>query len=155
MPLKREAMGFALAPLPIVAPFTLMFGMILFNRPSDSASVVEAWLQLILASYGVALLIGVPVHFALKRIGSCNLRAYMGATTLGVACIAGGIGLLQLLLLPSAEQNPHGFILASLVGMAAMVGFEALALAGAWIFWRVSVRQRGQDTTASIVAASA
>ena len=154
MPLKREAMGFALAPLPIVAPFTLMFGMILFDRPSDSASVVEVWLQLILASYGVALLIGVPVHFALKRIGSRNLRAYMGATTLGVASIAGGIGLLQLLLPPSAEPNPHGFILASLVGLAAMAGFEVLALAGAWIFWRVSVRQRGQDTTASIVAAS-
>ena len=155
MPRKREAMGFALAPLPIVAPFTLMFGMILLDRPSDSASVVEAWLQLILASYGVALLIGVPVHFALKRIGRRNLRTYMGATTLGVVSIAGGVGLLQLVLPPSAEQNPFGLSVVSRTGAAAMLGFEALALLGAWIFWRVSVRQQGQETTASDFAAGA
>ena len=155
MLLKREAMGFALAPLPIVAPFTLMFGVILLDRPSDSASVVEAWLQLILASYGVALLIGVPVHFALKRIGRRSLRAYLGATTLGVASIVGGMGLLQLLLPPSAEQNPFGFVLVSRAGMAAMLGFEGLALVGAWIFWCVSVRQQGKGKTASNFAASA
>lgn len=155
MPLKREALGFALAPLPVVAPFTLLFGVILLDRTSDSGSVVEAWLQLVLASYGVALLIGLPVHFALKRIGRRSLRAYLVATTLGVASIVGGTGLLQLLLPPSAEQNPFGLSVVSRTGTVAMLGFEGLALAGAWIFWRVSIRQRGHETTASNVAAGA
>ena len=155
MPLKREAMGFALSPLPIVAPFTLLFGVILLDRPSDSGSVVEAWFQLVLASYGVALLIGLPVHFALKRIGRRSLRAYMGATTLGVASIVGGTGFLQLLLPPSAEQNPFGLSVVSRTGTVAVLCFEGLALAGAWIFWRVSIRQRGHETTASNVAAGA
>ena len=156
MPLEREAMGFALAPLPIVAPFILMFELILLDRPSDSPAVIEAGLQLILVSYGVTILIGVPVHFALRRLGRCSLRAYLGATGLGVATIGGAMGLLQQLLLPPlAEQNPHGLTLVSRAGMAAMLGFEVFALLGAWIFWHVSVRERGQETSVSNSAASA
>lgn len=75
MPLKREAIGFTLAPLPVVAPIMLLFGIILLDRPYDSASVIEAGLELVLASYGIALLIGVPVHFALKRLRRFNLIA--------------------------------------------------------------------------------
>ena len=148
MPLKREATGFALAPLPVVAPFTLLFGVILFDRPSDSVSVVEAWLEIVFASYGVALLVGVPTHFALRRLGRSSLRSYLGAATLGVATIAVAIGLFQLGLPASPEWNPHGMTLASASGLAGMLIFEGLALIGAWIFWRVSIKPQGKEMPA-------
>lgn len=143
--MKREAMGFALAPLPVVLPFTLMFGSILLGRPSDSASVIEAWLELVVASYGACLLVGTPVHLALHWLDRCSLRSYFVATTLVVGAIAVALGIFQILLPTSPEQNPHGFTVVSRAGLVAMLLFEGMALSGAWIFWRVSVRQRDED----------
>jgi hypothetical protein len=145
VPLKREAVGFALVPLPVVAPFTLLFGVIVLDRPSDSASVIEAWFQIVFASYCVALLVGVPSHFALRRLGRSSLRSYLGAATLGVAAIAVATGLLQIVLPASPERNPHGMTLASASGLAGMLIFEGFALIGAWIFWRVSIRPRSEQ----------
>ncbi|WP_221239244.1 hypothetical protein [Sphingomonas xinjiangensis] len=126
---------------------TLLFGIILLDRPSDSASVIEAWLQLVVASYGVCLLVGTPVHLVLRWQNRCSLPTYLVATTAVVAVIAAAIGIFQLLLPASPEQNPHGFHLASRAGLAAMLLFEGAAVTGASIFWRVSVRQRdGQSS---------
>ena len=148
MPFKREAVGFALAPLPVVAPFTLLFGVIFLDQPNDSASVVEAWFQILLGSYGVALSVGVPAHFALRRLGRSDLSSYLIAATLGVAAIAVAIGLLELAIPVSPERNPHGMTLASVSGITAVLVFEGFALIGAWIFWRVSIRSQSEQTSA-------
>ena len=155
MSLRREAIGFALAPLPFIAPVTLMFGVILLDQPDDSASVIAAWLELVFASYGVSLLVGVPVHLALVRLGRCSLRSYLAATTLGVTAIGVGIGLLQVLLPPSPEQNPFGLNLASRTGLTAMLLLEGLALVSAWIFWRASVRKKKEAKSAAGPSVSA
>ena len=142
MSLKRTIGGFVLAPLPVVAPVILLFGIILLGRPYDSASVIGAGLELVMACYGVTLLIGIPVHLLLTRLNRRSLRAYLGLTTLCAVVVVSALGLLELLLPPSLEQNPHGVVIASRAGMAAILAFGGLALLGAWIFWFVSVRQR-------------
>ena len=140
MPFKREVVGFALAPLPVIVPFTLLFAFTLIDQPTDSAFAVEAWFEIVLGGYGVAISVGVPAHFLLRRLGRSDLRSYLVAATVGVAAIAVAIGLLQLAIPVSPERNPHGMTLASVFGMTVVLVFEAFALIGAWIFWRVSIR---------------
>ena len=140
MPFKREVVGFALAPLPVIAPFTLLFGYILLDQPNDSASVIEAWFQIVLGGYGIVLFVGVPAHLALRRLGRSDLKSYLMAATLGVAAVAVAIGLLELAIPVSPERNPHGMTLASVFGITVVLVFEAFALIGAWIFWRVLIR---------------
>lgn len=133
-------MGFALA----VLPFTLLFGFILLDQPDDSTSVIKAWIELVIASYGAALLVGVPVHLTLRRLRRRSLRDYLFLTTVAVVAAIIGIELIRLLVPPSPEANPFGFKLASRAGVAATLVFEALALTGAWIFWRSAIDARDE-----------
>jgi len=153
--LQREVTGFALAPLPVVVPFTLLFGIILFSQPSDSASAIQAWLELVVVSYGTSLLVGVPVHVALRRLALRSLQAYLVATTLAVGAIATAVWLFQLMLPPSVQQNPHAFIITSRIGLTAILLLESVALTGASIFWLVSVRRVGAGTSGSHNATTA
>ena len=139
MSLKRGAVGFALAPLPVVVPLTFLFGFILLDRPDDGESVLEALLQGILASYGAALTIGLPIHFALRKLGRYSLIAYLGATALSVAALA-GVAAISAGMTPASVRNPHGIL--SGAGLTAVLIFGALSLVCASVFWSVSVRQR-------------
>ncbi|QNQ09361.1 hypothetical protein [Sphingomonas alpina] len=56
-------------------------------------SVLGEFLQLLLASCGVALLIGLPTHLILRRLGRYSLPAYLGTTALGVVAIVDIIAL--------------------------------------------------------------
>lgn len=139
MSLKREAMGFALAPLPVAIPLAFLFGFILLDRPHDGESVLEALLQLILGSYGAALLIGLPIHFVLRGLGRYSLLAYLGATALSVAAIVGIIAI-SAGITPASVRNPHGIL--SSTGLNTVLIFAALSLACTSVFWWVSVRRR-------------
>jgi hypothetical protein len=80
---KRELSGFALAPLPVVAPLLLMFGVIISSAPPDSGAAFEAGAQLVLGSYVATLLLGLPIHLILRWKGRHSLAAYLGFTVLG------------------------------------------------------------------------
>ncbi len=145
--LKREMKGFALAPLPAVLPFTLLFGIILLDQPNDSASVIEAWMEIVVASYGASLLVGVPVHLILQRLRRRSLRSYFLTTTVVILMAALGFELFRLLIPTTPEANPFGFKLATRAGLAATLVVEALALTGSWIFWRTAIDAPAERAT--------
>ncbi|MDP1028634.1 hypothetical protein Q5H91_15530 [Sphingomonas sp. KR1UV-12] len=147
MLLKREMKGFALAPLPAVLPFTLLFGIILLDQPDHSASVINAWMELVLASYGASLSVGVPVHLIHRQLRRRSLRSYLLTTTVMVLVAALGFELFRLLVLTSPEANPFGFKLATRAGLAATFVVEALALTGSWIFWRTAIDAPAERAT--------
>ena len=144
MLLRREITGFALAPLPAVLPFTVLFGIILFDQPDDSASVIEAWIELVAAIYGASLLIGVPVHLTLRLLRRRSLSFYLLTTAVVVVAAAIGVELIRLPLQTSPVANPFGFKLASLAGVAATLIIEGLALTGSWIFWRTAIHAQDE-----------
>jgi hypothetical protein len=125
-------LGFVVAPLPVVAPLTLI-----------GVGNVGELLEILLVSYAVTLSIGIPVHFALGRLGFPSLRAYFCATTFCVAAIVGAFALLLMLLPPPLVDNPHSIRHAGAGGWIALtLVFEGFALLGTWIFWGLSVRMR-------------
>jgi hypothetical protein len=146
MSLKREAIGFALAPLPIVVPLIFLFGFIWLDRPDDGASILSALLEGIFGSYSAAVLIGLPIHLVLHRLGWCSLLAYLGATALGVAAIVGMMMAISAAMTPTPAINPRGLLSSTgwlnSTGLYAVLIFTALSLVCASVFWCVSVRKR-------------
>lgn len=138
---KRELSGFALAPLPVVAPLLLMFGVILFSVPRDSGAAFEAGAQLVLGCYVATLLLGLPIHLILRWKGRHSLAAYLGLTDVGVA-IMGGLALICEALFPMVpESNPFAFTMRGRFGVTATLASAAIACICAFIFWLVAVRR--------------
>lgn len=102
-------------------------------------SVPGEFLWLLPARYGVALLIGLPTHLILRRLGRYSLLAYLGATALGVVAIVGIIAI-SAIRITAPVRNPHGIL--SSIGLSVVLVFAALSLVCASVFWCVSVRQR-------------
>jgi hypothetical protein len=124
----------------VVAPLTLI-----------GVGNIGELLEIFLVSYAVTLSIGIPVHFALSRLGFSSLRAYFCATTFCVAAMVGAFALLLVLLPPPSVDNPHSIRHASAGGWIALtLVFEGFALLGTWIFWRLSVRLRKKEMSAVV-----
>ena len=138
---RREIMGFLLAPLPILTPFLLMFGVILSGAPSDSASLFEAMLEIVLLGYGATLLIGLPIHLVLRWKRQSGLSAYLALSVMSTLLIASILAVLERLFPPTVEDNPFGMVMWSRFGVTVTLTFAIIAALSAWVFWRVAVRQ--------------
>lgn len=142
MTIKRIIAGFLLAPMPFVAPMTILFVMIIFGGPNDAMSAAEAWLELVGSSYGATILIGAPVHLGLTWAARRDLRSYLVATAICLGLVFAAAATVPMLSPPSPEQNPFRFILLSRLGVIAALICMTFAMAGASIYWAVSVRPR-------------
>jgi len=138
---SREAKAFALAPLPVVGPMLIMFGAIAIVTPSEGARVFGAMLGLLVWTYGVTLLIGVPVHLLLQRTRQTALTAYIGLTFLTVSLIAGLFALWDRLSPRGKNDNPFALHMWSSYGLKIALVFAALASLSAAIFWCVAIRR--------------
>jgi hypothetical protein len=139
---KRDVIGFALAPLPVLAPLLLAFAATLFTAPPDLADRLQAMIELVLMSYGTTLLIGLPVHLILRWKRRRSLAAYLSVTVTGVLLIGAAIAIGELLFPPSAPGNPHALRMLGSQGVMATLVFAVIASVSAWLFWIVAVRPR-------------
>jgi hypothetical protein len=140
---RREVMGFALAPLPVLGPLLLGFVAILFaHPPSDGGSAIDAMLQLILMGYGATLVIGLPVHLVLRWRRRSSLSAYLGLTVLSIAFIGGAFAVSDRFFPPVPDTNPFRLHMWSRFGIGVTLAFAIAAGLSASVFWRVAVRQR-------------
>ena len=137
---KREIAAFALAPLPVVAPILIMFGLILVSLPRDWPSAAGAMLQLLLLSYGITLTIGLPLHLTLRRSGLVTLAAYAGTAAIAVVSVAVAFAIFDRVLPQRADNNPFALHLWSGFGLRMTLAGAALASLSAAIFWCVAVR---------------
>ena len=137
MSLGRDALGFALAPLPVVLPFMLLFGYVLIDVPSDGPSAIEALIEIIAACYGATLLIGVPVHVVLRRLKLDSLGAYLSGALVGVVAVGGSAAIVSAMTPPPKSPNPFAIPILTITEVLA-----GLALVCASVFWLVAVRAR-------------
>lgn len=137
---KREILGFALAPLPLIAPLLLMFAVVVFSAPTDRSSAVNAAFQLLVMAYGATFVIGVPVHLALRYRCRNSLAAYLGLTVSVIITICGVLALTERVLPPSVDDNPFRFQMWSRTGLTMMLALASAAALSAYVFWRVAVR---------------
>lgn len=131
-------LGFALAPLPVVAPVLLMFAAIVSSVPPDSEAALQAAAELVVAFYVAAVLVGLPIHLILRWKQQTSLVAYLGSTVVGAA-LAGGL-ILALQGLSSANDNPFAITMWSAAGITATLTFVAIACLCATVFWIVAIR---------------
>ena len=136
---KREIVGFALAPLPVLGPLTLLFAMIVMSGDTASAA---AMIELPLMGYGATLLIGLPVHLYLRSRGRHELAAYVLLTAAGCVLIGATLAGYDALCPPSLQEDPFGMRMSGPFGAKVTIAFTGLACLGAWIFWRTAVRER-------------
>ena len=139
---KRELIGFAVAPLPVVGPLLLMFTVILSSAPPDSGAAFEAAAELVLGSYLATLLIGLPIHLILRWKRRTSLAAHLGSTVVGASLPAGFALAYQALFPRWAGDNPFALTMWSRAGVTATLTFVAVACLCGWIFWAVAVRRR-------------
>jgi hypothetical protein len=132
-------MGFAVVPPLVLGPLAFLFGFLLPGRPIDSESVSIALVQLIFGTYGAVLLIGLPIHFLLRRLGRYNAPAYLGVTAFCIAAIFGIFALFEEMT-PSTTWNPHGIL--SSVPLSIVLIFVAIGLLCGPVFWCVSIRRQ-------------
>src|SRR4051812_25388286 len=74
---KRELLGLAAAPAPYFAPFLVL---LLFGPPSpgeDAAWCASFLGQALLIAYGPVLVLGLPAHLLLRRLGRRDLTSYL------------------------------------------------------------------------------
>lgn len=138
---KREIIAFVLAPLPVVGPVVIMIGIILAGFPKDWADALGAMLKITVMSYGVTLLIGLPIHLLLYRNKRTALSAYTGLAAITVAILAGTFAALDWFLPASANANPFALHMWSGFGFRITLIAVALASLSAAIFWSVAVRK--------------
>jgi hypothetical protein len=136
-------LGFALAPLPVVAPVILMFAVILSAVPPDSVAALQAAAELVLWSYIAALVIGVPIHLFLRSKQQTGLLAYLGLTVMAAAVIGGLALVLAGQFSDWAKDNPFAFTMWSRAGVIVTLIFAAVSCLCAFIFWGVAVRRTG------------
>jgi hypothetical protein len=135
----REIAGFALAPLPVLAPLLLICAAILTETPSDSADIVQVMLELVLMSYGATLLVGVPVHALLLWKQRKSLRAYSGLSAASVLVVGGTLVIVRELF-PPHQINPFEITVGG--RLAATAALAVVAALTAAVFWKVAVRPR-------------
>jgi hypothetical protein len=145
----REIRGFVLAPLPTLMPLLLLFGAILFDRPSDSWNIITSMLEMGLMIYGACLLIGVPIHLRLRNRGNSRLSAYLLYTAASIVFAGLVLGSVQQIAPAPVEENPFGLTLWSRFGLTAMFGCAIAALPSALVFWYVAVRRSHHPMSAS------
>jgi hypothetical protein len=141
---SRAALGFALAPLPVLAPFLLLLATVMASEGSAWPYFLEAAPILVTISYMAALLVGLPTHLLLQWIGRTSLWAYLGLTETMIVLgyLAPTVLLHALQPAPGPNTNPHAlsFILWSREGVMLLLWLAALALPCALLFWFVAVR---------------
>jgi hypothetical protein len=139
---KREILGFTLAPLPVLAPLLLMFGLLfLAAQPGESAILLGEMLKLVLAAYGLTILIGLPIHLFLRWRRWNSLRAYLGLSVLGAFLVGGVLAVRQRLSPPPMAENPFGLHMWGRAGIAVAITLAILFALSAWVFWRTAVRR--------------
>ena len=136
---RRDFLGFAVAPLPAVAPLMLSAGAILFDQGKDTAGPLWAIFQLILICYAPTFLIGLPVHLLLQWRGQTSLIAYSSVTAATVLIAFGVLAVSQRLIAPVSD-NPHRLLLWGGEGVLVALGCAFVALLSACLFWTVAIR---------------
>jgi hypothetical protein len=143
---RREVKAFALAPLPVVAPVLVLFGLMVFGAPRDAAAIFGPTMSMIAAIYGVTLLIGLPVHWLLQRTQRTALSAYLVLTVSVVFLLAAAFSIGNWLVPTFADGSPHSLRhMWSLYRVVMTLVCAALAALSASIFWCTAVMpQRSQ-----------
>jgi len=137
----REITGFALAPLPALAPFILMFAAILFDQPDHRADVLWIIIQILLLGYGVTLLFGVPIHLVLRRKRLTKIGPYLALSVLSALLIAGLLALRQRLFGHVSANHPFPVHLWGRAGVGLALMLASAAALSASVFWAVAVRE--------------
>lgn len=145
MTIKRVIIGFALAPLPIFAPFFLMFA--LEGAPLDG---VPLFLLLV---YCATLVVGLPVHLGLTMARRQDLLDYLAATAIAILALAGSMTVYsRWIFKPEAHGDPFALPLlwAQCGPNMVWVTMASLVVAGigAAVFWLIAVRPRAQQVDA-------
>jgi hypothetical protein len=146
---KQEIIGFVLAPLPMIIPLLLLFGIILLDRPDDSWNILEAMLQIVVLGYGMCLVIGAPVHFWLRHVGETSLAPYLRLTATGIFVAGLILGGVEKLVRTSAEENPFGLTTWSRFGLTALFCLAIATIPSAFLFWYVAVRRPRMSASGS------
>ena len=138
-------MGFAFAPLPVVAPVLLMFGAILARAPIDWAAASTAMLQVLALIYGATLIVGVPLHLLLHRTRRYTLLAYIGGAVAAVVTTFGVVAIADRLRPTSANASPFALHPWSGAGVVLAIMSAFFAAIAAAIFWIIAVKQRNRE----------
>lgn len=134
MDLKRVCAGFALAPLPILAPFFLMVGL--------ASAPVFVIVQFLLLGYGVTLAVGLPVHLVLTMARRQDLLDYLAATAIVILALAGALTVYsRWIFAPVPHGNPFAFpLLWNQYGVGVTMASLVMAGIAAAVFWAIAVR---------------
>jgi hypothetical protein len=139
---RRELLGFALAPLPVVGPVTLVFGIILLPLPPDSLAALQAASEVVFWSYVATVVFGLPIHLLLRSKQQTSLRAYLGLAVVAAIAVLSGLALVSDGLFSDwAKDNPFAFTMWSRAGVVLSLIFVAVACLCASVFWAVAVRR--------------
>ncbi|MFC3580340.1 hypothetical protein [Sphingomonas hylomeconis] len=142
---EREIKAFALAPLPVAVPLLFATGAnaVLGDvGDADIADILIAMLVFVVLSYGVTLVIGIPIHVGLRRFKKTGLIHYLSATVLPFVLLAGAIAVwLRLASAPAPPVNPFGLFMQGAVAIKWTLAFGAIAALSATTFWYAGVRQ--------------
>lgn len=140
---KRELMGFAAAPLPFLVPVLATHASILSTAPPDSAVILFDMLVILCWGYGITLLIGIPIHLALRRVRQQRLFAYIALAAIAALLAGCVLAVLEALLPPlPPERNPFGLTMWSRFGVAVTIAFAVTGSVSAWIFWKIAVSNK-------------
>ena len=138
---RRELLGFALAPLPVVGPVIVMFAVILSTVPPDCVAAPQAAAELVFWSYIAAVVLGLPIHLVLRWKQQTGLLAYLGLAVVAATLVSGLALGLEGQFSDWAKGNPFAFTMWSRAGVVVTLIFAAVTCLCALIFWAVAVRR--------------
>ena len=138
----REAVGFVLAPLPVLAPVVAGAGVVIFDQTADRPYILWSTIQLLVIGYGATFLFGLPIHLTLRRKQQTKIGAYVGLAVVSASLIGAALAIHQRLFAPVSTDNPFQIHLWGRAGLWLTVLLAIIAALTSWIFWLVAVRQQ-------------